>query len=74
MHLKDWKKAFKEMMRVCKKGGIIIIDVKTKLLFPQNLIRKNKINLISLNELPHPEVVFDFPPKLPLTKLLVIRK
>lgn len=75
MHMgKNWKKTFDEMHRVCKKGGIIIIDTKTKLLTIQNALRKEKIIFVPLKELPRPSVVFEFPPAFPLTRLLVIKK
>jgi ubiquinone/menaquinone biosynthesis C-methylase UbiE len=73
MHLDNWKKAFKEIVRVVKKDGLIIIDTKTKLLSLPNKIRRNKINLISLKELPESSVSFSFPPVLALTKLIVIK-
>lgn len=75
MHLgKDWKKAFDEMYRVCRKGGILIFDIKTPLLTIQNKLRKSKIYFVPMKEFPKPSVVFDFPPKFPLTKLIVVKK
>ena len=62
------------MYRVCKPGGILIFDIKTKLSTIPNAMRKGKIFFVPEKELPKPSVVFEFPPKFPLTKLLVIKK
>jgi ubiquinone/menaquinone biosynthesis C-methylase UbiE len=76
MHLgKDkWRQAYDEMYRVCKKGGRIIFDIKTPMLTIQNMVRKGKIYFVPMKDLPKPKVIFNFPPKLPLTKLVVIEK
>jgi len=72
MHLgKRWKKAFDQCMRVLKPGGHLIMDIKTPLC---NIGKKIKIQTISLNELPKPSVILDYPPFLPLTKFLIITK
>jgi len=76
MHLGEdnWRRAFDEMYRVCKKGGRLIFDIKTTLLTYANIIRKGKIFFVPMKNLPKPSVIFNFPPKFPLTKLVVIKK
>lgn len=84
MHLgDDWEFAFKNLYNVCKDGGTLIVDTKTALVEPLNIFRKSKVRTIHPVEilniflrnapLPNIKVEFDYPPIMPLTKILVIK-